>query len=555
MIRKKAIILFIIIFCIFIVGGPTILAQESNELKLSLSPPLIKNNVSPGQVWQSSIRVANNNTKEIKIYVQVLDFTSGEETGTVQFLPSSDEKQSDHLLSKWIKIGEQAVDIPPLESREIPFVIDVPETAEPGGHYAAILAGTRPPEGEISGSAIKVASLLTTLLLINVGGDIREDGRIREFTTGQSVYQKPQADFNVRFENLGNVHIQPHGEIKIYDMFNQETGRIMINRDSEYGNVLPGSIRKWNFEWRRDGKIWDMGRYRAELLLSYGEIAHATTTQILYFWVINYKLLGVVFAGLILLILFIVISLRLYIKRTIKRAQKSIGYTDPGRAAVKERKPIESAADSTIDLTAAGGSTAEMLPKKFGWRFFRNFTVVILSLAIIAAAGLVYRHIRADKGSEGIDYESSATKINDNNPDPAADKVSLPENETADVEETASSSPAAPTESGTEDGERTNGEETAGEVIVTILNGSGRSGSANNAALKIRDQGYKVAKVGNADSFDHKNTIIQYAGQFSKSADELKEILGGTAELVPQDNGGNDIIVIIGQDYAQNNGF
>ena len=80
--KKLLKIFFIITFCL--VSFIPVLAQDS--FTLSITPPLIKNNASPGEKWQSSIKIVNNNSRKIDAYAQVLDFKSGSESGTVEFI-------------------------------------------------------------------------------------------------------------------------------------------------------------------------------------------------------------------------------------------------------------------------------------------------------------------------------------------------------------------------------------------------------------------------------------------------------------------------------------
>src|SRR3989339_335291 len=300
---------FFAIFCVlvFLFMNP-VLARNDDGLALSITPPLIKNNVNPGQVWKSSIKLINNNSYEIKVYVQVSDFEGGPEEGTVKFI-SVDPQSGDsgYLMSRWIAIDLGPISIPAFSSKEIPYVVDVPEDATPGGHYAAVMAGTKPGDDSGGGSKISISTMLSSLILLSVSGDIDERGRIREFSTNQQVVQDANIDFAVRFENIGNVHIQPQGEIQIYDFWDQEKGKILINHNKETGNVLPGGIRKWNFNWAGEKGFFRMGRYKAVLILSYGQQGRETVDRTLYFWVLNFKVLAYVFGSIIFLVIVFVI--------------------------------------------------------------------------------------------------------------------------------------------------------------------------------------------------------------------------------------------------------
>jgi len=318
---------FILLSCLIFFVAPAL--AQSDKLTLTIAPPLIKNNMVPGESWASSVKIVNNNTEVIKVFAHVFDFKSGPEGG-VEFLQNNFEEKeegreiSNFLLSDWIEISKEAIELAPNESKEVPFIIKAPENAEPGGHYAAILIGTKPNK-ELEGSGLNVSSLLSSLIMINVGGDTIEKADIREFSVSKNIYDEPKADFTVRFENTGNVHVQPRGEIKIYDFWGNEKGNIQINHNSSFGNVLPGSIRKWEFSWAGEKKISEMGRYKASLVLAYGEEAKETVFYNLYFWVIYWKILISFVLGAAVIIFSIVWMIKRSIKKAVITAQLSAG--------------------------------------------------------------------------------------------------------------------------------------------------------------------------------------------------------------------------------------
>ena len=86
---KKLIIIFLLVLFFSYICSPA-LTQAQESLSLSITPPLIKNSIEPGQVWKSSIKLVNNNPEELKAYVQIKDFTSGEENGTAVFIDKED---------------------------------------------------------------------------------------------------------------------------------------------------------------------------------------------------------------------------------------------------------------------------------------------------------------------------------------------------------------------------------------------------------------------------------------------------------------------------------
>ncbi len=255
--------ILIAIFTISIFSLVPVSAFAQDSLTLTITPPLVKINMKPGENWSSTVKVVNNNNEPLKVYTQTLDFKSSE-NGGVAFIQKQDAAEAGRFqLSHWLTIDPGPFEIPAQASQEIPFTISVPEEGEPGGHYAAIVVGTK-PQGKIQGTGIAVASQLASLLMLNVSGDVIEKGDIREFSTSRSLYQQPQAEFTVRFENTGNVHIQPQGEIAVYNMQHKEVARIPINHDTEFGSVLPDSTRQWIFDWQGEPGIFKMGRRRPD---------------------------------------------------------------------------------------------------------------------------------------------------------------------------------------------------------------------------------------------------------------------------------------------------
>ncbi|MCK5416592.1 hypothetical protein KAI92_04150 [Candidatus Parcubacteria bacterium] len=330
---KKIILIILILFFIPFIS-------KADGLTLSITPPLIKNNINPGDVWQSSIKIINNNSGEIEVYVDVADFKGGSGAGTVEFLPfNSDPNASEYLLSRWIQIEKGPIRIGGFKSKEIPFVIDAPEGASPGGHYAAIIVGTKSGEQKQAGTGMSVSTKLSSLILLNVNGDINEKGYIREFSSDKTFYKTADVNFDVVFENVGNVHIQPQGEIRVYNLFNKDKGAVTINNNTEFGNVLPDEKRKWSFNWQGENGIFEMGRYKAEILLGYGQEARQTESMFLYFWIIDLKIFAFIIGPFVILLLIIFIFVKLSIRKAIKNTKEAVGYIEPKlKPKIKNKK-------------------------------------------------------------------------------------------------------------------------------------------------------------------------------------------------------------------------
>jgi hypothetical protein len=223
-------------------------------------------------------------------------------------------------LAEWISLAPLGIVVPRQQTVTIPFQVSVPASAAPGGHYAAILVGTKPPARLPGSFEVQTAQFVTALFFVRIAGDVLEAGSIREFRTTSALVSAPDATFELRFENTGNVHLQPQGDITIYNMWGEERGIIPINHETHFGNVLPSSIRKFVFSWKGEATIFDIGRYKAIATLGYGDDTKQFVTSATYFWIIPYQQILVFVGGLGLLIWFFSFAIKLYVRRMLLMA-------------------------------------------------------------------------------------------------------------------------------------------------------------------------------------------------------------------------------------------
>lgn len=505
---------YLLLIAVFLFFTHSASAQES--IGITVTPPLIKINMEPGQTWSSFIKVVNQNPNPLEIYTDVMDFKSGK-TGGVEFFSVPREEGVERVfLSQWIKISSEPITIPPFQSKEIPFEISVPENAAPGGHYAAILAGTKPPETSVKGTVIKISSLVSSLILLNVKGEIIEKGWIREFSTEKTFYQKPQVKFKMSFENLGNVHLHPVGQIEIYNMWGKKRGKIPINQKSHFGNVLPQSTRSWQFEWKGEESPFEIGRYKAELVLDFGEEAHQTVSRTIYFWIIPLASTVGILGGTVLSFLIIFLGIRTYIKRSIELTVKQVGLeigAKPKRIEIT--LPIK---EAIIDLRKS-------VSTEKGFRFLlkKYYKFLLIMLLIFFWGGVIFTYfgetLKPEKSFEIIQTGAEGQT--------AVSSGEIFKKETKKIIEPEIEKKA---------------------ISITILNGSGISKAAAETAKFLENQGFSIEKVGNAESFNYQKTLIKYKPGREKEAEKIKKLLKVEAELKEVKEQKEEVIVIIGKD-------
>jgi hypothetical protein len=356
------------------------------------------------------------------------------------------------------------------------------------------------------------------------------------------MYGAAKVDFTVRFQNQGNVHIQPQGEIRITDMRGQQAGVININHQTEFGNVLPGDIRRWEYAWDSEIGILDMGRYRADLILGYGERARETANQSLYFWIILFKPLAIILSLLIFFIGGIIVFVRRSVRKAIKETQNLANVVSPREIESNKRTTIVPRDNGNnhevVNLKQRGqAKTIKTSAPIKSWRGFKMI-IWLFIVVIVMIGGYVYYQAK---------YQN---EFKPNNILPTPRETSLGNEsaiDTTDAEALLTTTTVDNLGTSTlKKEETTKIKEVKQEIKIVVLNGSGQTGAAGSAGEILESAGYTVSQSGNAESFDYVNTVIKYNEAVKEEAEKISKLFD-ESELQLADNEEADVVVIVGK--------
>lgn len=509
-------------------------AQEA--LTMSVSPTLFEMTANPSQTWKSTVRVVNANPYDINIYVDVINFEAQGETGQVKFLPLLDKETEGQTLAEWIHPEFEEITIKAEQTLDVPFSISVPENADPGGHFAAILIGTKSLDNGTGQTLVETSQVVTSLIFLKVTGDIDEQGVIREFRSTSAIAEKPEMSFELRFENKGNVQILPQGDIKIFNMWGQERGVIPVNRQTMFGNVLPKQIRKYSFSWSGEWSLADIGRYKAVATLAYGAESRQFDNSETAFWVIPWKIMSVVLLLLFGFISLMTWAIKMYIRKMLTMAGVSAEVpvsSSPQKVKQSLRKvsvvaPLE---EGILDLRHRFHNSETWKEKLSSvFTFIKQYKIFFT----VALAVLVFIVIL-------IMYVSSASV------DKRAYEVTI---EGANEDVTISSEQVeydAKKNSNSEEETPVNQKEVP---PLLIINQSGINGLAADLRIKLENSGYSIADLSNDSSTKRDKTVIVYAPDFAEEALEISRQIEGALlsayEDAPEEN---PITIYVGKDF------
>lgn len=510
-----------------------VLAFAQSSVSLSVSPTVFQMTANPAQEWESTLRVINVNPFELKVYAEAVNFKPLGEGGASQFLPRESSVDGTSTFAEWITVPSGVIVVPAEEAVQIPVKINLPDKVPPGGHYAAILIGTRPPATSNKATRVETSQTVSSLMFLRVSGDVIESGNIRSFRTTDVILNKPEATFDLRFENKGNVHLRPQGEIRIFNMWGQERGFIPINQKTLFGNVLSDSVRSFNFTWTGEWSPADIGRYTAEATLAYGEDSRKFTSSETAFWVIPWKIILGFMVAIALIIFLVTWLLKLYIRKMLSVAglERIHAKTNQANQRSKPRSvvaPIEVGILDLRDQLVNRKSNADTFKILLTFvKLNRAFFLGVFILAVITyfVIWFALNASQSDRSFEVVidnmdsDITLSSEQI----------KYDLFEQTVATTSVKRNVPP------------------------IEIVNRSGVSGAAAELARDLEELGYTILKLRTDLSEVSERTIIVADLAYEEDSLELSTILDN-ALLSPFDSGVPDepvITVFLGTDIVE----
>lgn len=533
---KISVVFFSLLFCF-----APFLSNAQDSVTLSISPTIYDMSAEPGQEWRSTLKIVNINKFDLTVYAEVVNFAPQGEGGDGRFFPVDATLADGSSLAEWFTISRDPIIIPREKTVELPFTVKVPDGASPGGHFAAILVGTKPLVESKGESKLQTAQIVTSLFFAKVAGDIIESGTIREFTTTASLLSSPEATFSLRFENKGNVHLQPQGDIKIYNMWGEERGIIPINQYTNFGNVLPNSIRKFLLTWKGEWSASDIGRYSAVATIGYGTDNRQFTSSKTYFWVLPFKLLFGIALGLVIFFGLLTWLVRLYVKHMLKMAgidiqnYQSVQSQSQPNASAKKKTTIASPVQAGIlDLTKRMKASTTLFKRvKELLNFIIQYHLFFLAVTLIILF-IIAMMIYIKSAHTGFRAYEVVYRQNDNATSTAINSEEIIYNQLLTSEPANSIKP-----------------ESEKSVAIAIVNRSGVPGAGAKMKLRLEKEGYSVASLeANFTEVQTRTVIITDTINYDFAA-LLSKILNSSPVSIDTESIKPQVTIFVGSDLSK----
>jgi hypothetical protein len=320
-------------------------AQTSIQaISLSVYPSSFDLHAKPGDTVNDKFRVKNNTNQTLQLMVMTKKLVTDPNSG--QPVPIDPTKEDTYI--SWVKFDKPDFTALPQEWTDIPFTITIPKDSAFGYYY--VFEIKQQDEIKPSGNGAVVQGRVSIAALLTVdNAKTTAVAKMVDFKPQSMVNEYLPVTFEATIQNTGNVHVRPRGNIFIRGLGDKDLATIEVNET--HGAVLPNGKRTYTADWRdgflvnepvmEDGKQktdsngkpvthlvvnWNkltdfrFGKYTATLFLVYDtgkrdETLEATTS----FWVIPWKALLIVIAGILLVVFIIRTILRAYIAKELKR--------------------------------------------------------------------------------------------------------------------------------------------------------------------------------------------------------------------------------------------
>lgn len=296
--------LFFLLFAILLFLPSS--AQAATQ-SIQISPLTLDFNIKNGDSSSNQIIIKNPGTAPMDYSIETQVFNQVNDQGAPSFTSAIPEQTGVTTLADWINVtGSKSGTLAPSEEKTIPFTINIPAWAEPGGHYAAIFAksGQKTASGA---TELGVSSRVGTLILVSVPGNTIKTNKIVSFSAPSFIWSGP-VNLHMVVSNTGTIHYDSVGTVLLKSMIGAET-----KVDLGTHTILPSNERTYDGQWT---KKYPLGMYN--LTASATDGAGNSTIQTAVLWAIPIVPIILILLALILIIFIFRFIIKTHDKSVIK---------------------------------------------------------------------------------------------------------------------------------------------------------------------------------------------------------------------------------------------
>jgi len=287
-------------------------ASISSGDGLKVSPVRTDVTIEPGHSQIVKLFIQNITKGTATFQVIVNNFTANGESGVpALYLKGNDNESIIHGLKQFIAPISD-VTLKANQEKAVNVVITIPKNNAGGGYYGAVRFA---PASVTSKNSVSLSASVASLILVTVPGPaLRQQLNLSSFVVSQNnqvgslFFSNKNIKVIAKFDNTGNVQVEPFGKIIVKNSSGKTLLTKSINNAVPPGNVLPDSIRAFKLTLNN---LSSFGKYSVSGNFGYGtngQLLSATTT----FYVIAPWIIILVVAIIVIIILVIIFMPKLF---------------------------------------------------------------------------------------------------------------------------------------------------------------------------------------------------------------------------------------------------
>lgn len=231
--------IFKIMLWIAVMAWP-LYVTHADTVGISVDQSVFSFSLDPGAQKEFQITLTNISDYEENISLEPQDFSMGNNNA----IENAVEVNELNGMKQWISSSQKNLALKSKEKVQIPVVVTVPFDATVGSHYAILSVNVLPQIDAQNFQKTLVGGRIGIYVLVNVKGMVSGKGEIKSFSA--PIITNETANITAEFENTGNIHYMPHGEIHIKNLLTRKTQDL----ETEKHFVFPGKRYAFELSWQ-----------------------------------------------------------------------------------------------------------------------------------------------------------------------------------------------------------------------------------------------------------------------------------------------------------------
>lgn len=214
-------------------------STETRTESILMSPASKRYDLKTSEAKTDKLRVVNDGQVAYDFAVYARPYSVNDESYVPDF--TADAQNADAY--KWVSFEKTSYRLEPGAFVEIPYTINVPAGATPGGHYGVVFAETQPGADQ-GGQSVVRKKRVGSIIYATVDGDVKTSGKALGVQVPFLQFKAPLR-ISERVSNAGNTDFIVKTNVEVADIFGGVKYR--GQRDS---SVLPSTTRNIISDWQ-----------------------------------------------------------------------------------------------------------------------------------------------------------------------------------------------------------------------------------------------------------------------------------------------------------------